>query len=147
MTLRRRLLIAAVCAFAASTPATAQISFTTAIDLALKNSPKVQGAQADVEKAIAALAETKDVYIPTLSGGSGLGWSYGFPLGQPSVFNFTSQSLLLSFSQKNYIQAARASLTAANLALRDIRQSVAEDAAITYLALDRDQQKSIGSQR
>jgi outer membrane protein TolC len=141
MILLRRLSIVAACVFAASVPATAQISFTTAIDLALKNSPKVQSAQADVEKAIAVLAETKDVYIPSLTGGSGLGWSYGFPLGQPSVFNFTSQSMLISFSQKNYIQAARTSLTAANLALRDIRQSVAEDTAITYLALDRDQQK------
>jgi outer membrane protein TolC len=140
MTFLRCFLIAAACIFTATT-ASAQISFTTAIDLALKNSQKVQSAQADVEKARAVLAETKDVYIPTVSGGSGLGWSYGFPLGQPSIFNFTSQSMLISFSQKSYIQAARASLTAANLALRDVRQAVSEDAAITYLALDRDQQK------
>lgn len=137
----RCLLIAAAGAIVASTPAAAQISFTTAIDLALKNSPKVLSAQAEVDKAVAGLQEAKDVYIPTLSGGSGLGYSYGFPLGQPSVFNFTSQSLLVNFSQRNYIQAARASLNAANLALKDARQAVAEDAAITYLALDRDQQK------
>jgi outer membrane protein TolC len=87
------------------------------------------------------LEQAKDVYIPTLSGGSGLGWSYGFPLGQPSVFNFTSQSLLFSFSQKDYIRAAEASLNAADLALRDARQAVAEDAAVTYLALDHDQQR------
>jgi outer membrane protein TolC len=97
--------------------------------------------QAEVDKAQAALEEAKDVYIPTLIGGSGLGYSYGFPLGQPSVFNFTSQSLLVSFSQKDYIRAASASLTAANLALKDVRQAVAEDAAVTYLALDRDQQR------
>jgi outer membrane protein TolC len=141
MSFLRSLLVAAACASAVSLPAAAQISFTTAIDLALKNSPQVQGAQATAEKALATLEETRDAYIPSLSAGSGLGFSYGFPLGQPSIFNFTSQSLLVSFSQKNYIQAARASLTAANLSLRDIRQSVAEDAAITYLALDRDQQK------
>lgn len=141
MTFLRCFLIAAACALVASTPATAQISFTTAIDLALKNSPKVLAAEAEVEKARAGLAEAQDVYIPTLTGGSGLGYSYGFPLGQPSIFNFTSQSLLVDFSQKNYIQAARASLIAANLSLKDIRQAVAEDAAITYLALDRDQQK------
>lgn len=131
------LAIAAI-AFATSLPATAQISFTTAIDLALKNNPRVLAAEAEVEKARAGLAEAKDVYIPTLVGGSGLGYSYGFPLGQPSVFNFTSQSLLINFSQPDYIRAARASLTAANLALKDVRQAVAEDVAVTYIALDRD---------
>jgi outer membrane protein TolC len=136
-----RLTVAAVAVLLAATPAKAQISFTTAVDLALKNSPRVKAAEAEVEKAQAALEETKDVYIPSLVGGSGLGYSYGFPLGQPSVFNFTSQSLIFNFSQQDYIRAARASLNAANLALRDARQTVAEDAAVTYLALDRDQQR------
>ena len=141
MTRLLRLLVAS-CAFAlVVTPAVAQISFTTAVDLALKNSQKVQMAEADAAKAQAVLEQAKDVYIPTLSGGSGLGWSYGFPLGQPSVFNFTSQSLVFSFSQKDYIRAAEASLNAADLALRDARQAVAEDAAVTYLALDHDQQR------
>jgi len=141
MTRLLRLLVAS-CAFAlAVTPAVAQISFTTAVDLALRNSQKVQMAEAEAAKAQAVLEQAKDVYIPTLSGGSGLGWSYGFPLGQPSVFNFTSQSLLFSFSQKDYIRAAEASLNAADLALRDARQAVAEDAAVTYLALDHDQQR------
>ena len=141
MTRLLRLLVAS-CAFAlAVTPAVAQISFTTAVDLALRNSQKVQMAEADAAKAQAVLEQAKDVYIPTLSGGSGLGWSYGFPLGQPSVFNFTSQSLVFSFSQKDYIRAAEASLNAADLALRDARQAVAEDAAVTYLALDHDQQR------
>lgn len=119
----------------------AQISFTSAIDLALKNSPRVKMAQAEVDKARAALEQTKDVYIPTLIGGSGLGYSYGFPVGQPSVFNVTSQSLIFNFSQADYIRAARAALNAANFALRDVRQAVAEDAAVTYLMLDRDQQR------
>jgi len=134
----RCLLAVAITAVACATPAAAQISFATAIDLALKNNPRVLAAEAEVNKARAGLEQAQDVYIPSLVGGSGLGYSYGFPLGQPSVFNFTSTSLLLSFSQKDYIRSARASLTAANLALKDIRQAVAEDVAVTYLALDRD---------
>jgi outer membrane protein TolC len=98
-------------------------------------------AKAEADKAIAALAETRDIYIPTLVGGSGLGYSYGFPVGQPSVFNITSQSLLFNFSQMDYIRAARASLNAANLALKDARMAVAEDAAITYVALERDMRR------
>ncbi len=136
-----RLSIALVLLVLAGMPAMGQISFTTAVDLALKNSPRVKAAEAEAAKAQAALEQIKDAYIPTLVGGSGLGYSYGFPIGQPSVFNFVSQSLLFNYSQQDYIRAGRASLNAANLALRDARQAVAEDAAITYLALDRDQQR------
>jgi outer membrane protein TolC len=138
MTLLRRLLIIAACASLASTPAIGQISFTTAIDLALKNSPKVQMAQAEVDKALAVLSETKDVYIPTFSVGSGLGYTYGFPFGAPSLFNVTVQSLLFDQSQRNYIRAAREGLNAANHNLNDVRQQVMEDAATTYLTLDAD---------
>src|SRR5437879_186933 len=68
-----RLTVAAAAILLAATPAKAQISFTTAVDLALKNSPRVMAAEAEVAKAQAALEESKDVYIPTLVGGSGLG--------------------------------------------------------------------------
>jgi outer membrane protein TolC len=124
------------------TPAIGQISFTTAVDLALKNSPKVSLAQADVVKAQAALQQLHDAYVPNVTLGVGLGPpSYGFPLGTPSLFNITSQSLVFSYSQRDYIRGAQASLKAANLALADARQGVAEDAAITYLAVDRDTQR------
>lgn len=123
-------------------PAMAQISFGGAIDLAVRNSPKVQMAQANVDKARAALAETHDVFVPNLVFGSAVGPpSYGFPLGQPSIFNVTSQSLVFSYAQRDYIRSARAALEAANLALRDARLAVAEDTAIAYLALDRDAQR------
>ena len=128
-----------LCAVAfACTPARAQISFTTAIDLALRHDPRVLMAQADVDKATALLSEARDVYIPTIVGGSGLGYSYGFPVGQPSIYNFNAQSLVFNFSQRDYIRAARSGLVAANYALMDARQAVAEDTAITYLALNRD---------
>jgi outer membrane protein TolC len=137
-------LIIAICVVAvAVTPAMAQISFTTAVDLALRNSPRVRMAQADVDKARASLEEARDVYVPTLVGGSGLGYSYGFPVGQPSIFNFTSQSLLFNYSQHDYLRAARAALESANFALMDVRLAVAEDAALTYLALDRDRQRQV----
>jgi len=138
MTFLRSLLIVAVCAFGVSSSANAQISFATAIDLALKNSPRVLGAQAEVDKAREVLIETKDVYVPSLSLGSGLGYTYGFPFGAPSLFNITIQSLLYDQSQKNYIHAARAGLEAANHNLQNVRQQIMEDAATTYISLDAD---------
>ena len=48
-----RLCIACSAFASAVAPAYAQISFTTAVDLALKSNPKVLMAQADVDKALA----------------------------------------------------------------------------------------------
>jgi outer membrane protein TolC len=146
--IRRLRLCVAFFAFApAIAPAYAQISFSTAVGLALKNSPKVLTAQADVDKALAALQQLRDAYIPNIAGGSGVGPpSYGYPLGQPSIFNITSQSLVFSYSQHDYLRAAQAALDATRLNLKDIRAGVAEDTAITYLALDRDLQRQAALQ-
>lgn len=121
--------------------APAQISFTSAVDLALRNSPRVRMAEAEVDRARAALADAHDVYIPSLVASSGLGYSYGYPIDTPTIFSFQAQSLVFSFSQFDYIRSARTGLQATNLSLQDIRQQVAEDAAIDYLALDRAQER------
>jgi outer membrane protein TolC len=126
----------------APTPLRAQISFTSAIDLALRNSPRVKMAEADVAHARASLEENKDVYIPTVvATSSAIGGSYGFPLGTPTAFSLNAQSLVFSFSQKDYIRAASSGLKSSTLALKDVRDQVAEDVAVTYLSLDRAQQQ------
>ncbi len=119
-------------------PAAAQMSFYTAVDLALRNSHEVRMASADVDRATAGLAQTKDAYIPSLSIGSSLGYSYGFPVGQPSIYNVTMNSLLLSFSQPDVIRSARASLDAARASLRDTRDKVVAETASSYIELDTD---------
>jgi outer membrane protein TolC len=142
-----RLCIACSAFASAAAPAYAQISFTTAIDLALKSNPKVLMAKADVDKALASVQQLRDAYIPAIVGGSGLGPpSYGFPLGQPSIFNINALSLVFSYSQRDYLRAAQAALDAANFTLKDIREGVVEDTAITYLALDRDMQRQAALQ-
>ena len=145
--LLRLCLACSALAFAAA-PACAQISFSTAVALALKSNPKVLAAQAEVDKSLAALQQLRDAYIPSVVGGSGLGPpSYGFPLGQPSIFNINAQSLVFSYSQRDYLRAAQASLDAAKFSLKDIREGVAEDTAITYLAVDRDTQRQTALQQ
>ena len=119
-----------------STPAPAQISFSSAVDLALSSSPRVRMAQADVAKARAALAEAHDAYLPTVEGIMDLGYSYGAPLGEPTLFSFNSHSLVFNYSQHDYIRAAASGLAAANFSFDEVREQVAEDAATTYLALD-----------
>lgn len=118
--------------------AEAQISLSTAVDLAEKSSPNVRAAAADVRRAAAALSESKDAYIPNFVLGASPGYAYGFPLGYPSLFQANSQSLAISFSQPDYIRAARAGLNAANLSLKDAQQQMALDVALDYVELDHD---------
>jgi outer membrane protein TolC len=130
--------IGVVALLAGAAPVHAQLSFTSAVDLALRTSPQVKMAEADVDKARAAVAQAKDVYIPSVTGSSGgLGYAYGFPLGVPTVFGFTASSLIFSYSQHDYIRAAESGLMATNLALKDVREQVAEDTVSTYFQLDR----------
>lgn len=116
----------------------AQISLSTAVNLAEKNSPAVRAAAADVKKATAGLAETKDAYVPNFTMGTTPGYAYGFPLSYPSLFTATSQSLAFSFSQPDYVRAARAAVKAADLSLKDAQQQVALDVALDYVELNHD---------
>lgn len=116
----------------------AQISLSTAVNLAEKSSPGVRAAVANVEHATAAVQETKDAYIPSFQVGTSPGYAYGFPLGYPALFSANSQSLALSFSQPDYLRAAHQALSAAKLNLKDAQQQVALDVSLDYLELDHD---------
>lgn len=113
-----------------------QISLTSAVDLALRNDPRVKMAQASVIKANAVLAEARDVYIPNVSVKGGYGASTGVPLDLPVVFSIASDSLLFNFSQRDSVRAAIQGLRAAQFALLDAQQETSEDVAETYLNLD-----------
>jgi outer membrane protein TolC len=121
---------------AAPTPALGQVSLATVVDLAQHNSTAVGLAQADVDKAAAALQQVSNEYIPTLTIGSQVGYSHGFPTGQPSVASASMQSLVFSASQRQYAKAARAGLDATNLALKDAREQSALDASTAYIEMD-----------
>jgi outer membrane protein TolC len=144
--LRSRLAAPALAAFAtfamvAASPARAQMSFYTAVDLALRNSHEVKMAAADVDRAAAGVSQARDAYVPTMAIGSSVGYSYGFPVGQPTLANATANSLVLSFSQPAMIRSARASLAAARAALRDRREKVVADTALNYIELDTDKRE------
>jgi outer membrane protein TolC len=128
---------AALATLLASAPLSAQISLSTVVDQAQRNSSTVKLAKADLNKAVATLSETQDVYIPNFVIGSSIGPpSIGFPTGQPSVANASIQSLAFSVQQGQYIRAARVGIQAAGLSLKDAREQVALDASTEYIELD-----------
>jgi outer membrane protein TolC len=122
--------------------ASAQISLSSAVDLALRNDPRVKMSEAAVQKAQAALNETRDVYVPTLTANGGYGQGFGVPTGLPTVFSLSSQSLVFNFSQRDNVRAAASGLDAAKLALSEMRQQVEEDVVVAYLNLDSDERSA-----
>ncbi|ACO32314.1 cation efflux system protein, putative [Acidobacterium capsulatum ATCC 51196] len=133
--------LAALPLLAAGAAAHAQISLYTATDLALRNSPEVRIGVADVQRAAASVSESKDAYIPSFVFGSNLGYSYGFPVGQPSIYSVSTQSLVLSFSQRDYIRSAHQGLLSAEEALKSKRDKVLNEAATDYVELNIDTEK------
>lgn len=132
----KALACAAVVAFAVAAPA--QVSLTTVVELAQKNSVTVRLAQSDVQKATAQLAQTRDAFIPSVSFGSGLPAfpEVGFTGSLPTIWDSTVQSLVFSMPQIQYIHAARAGVLAAHLALKDAQEQAALDASTAYIELD-----------
>jgi outer membrane protein TolC len=114
----------------------AQISFSAAIDLALKNSPRVKMAEDDAKRAAESLSESKNVFIPSVTGSSGLGASSGITLNVPTIFTVSAQSMVFNYSQFGNIRAGRLGVQAADLSLRGIREQVEEEAIVTYLSID-----------
>ncbi len=118
--------------------AVAQVSLSTVVDLAQRNSTAVRIAQADVAKSQAVLSESRDVLIPSLSFSTGIPAfpELGFTGSPPSIWNATVQSLVISVPQKYYIDASRAGLHAATSSLKHAREQAALDASTTYIELD-----------
>jgi outer membrane protein TolC len=135
-TLQWMMRVSVALALMTSASCIAQISLSSAVDLALRNDPRVKIAQATIAKAEAVVAESKDVYIPNVAVQGGYGISSGVPLGVPVVFKVSSDALLFNFSQRDQMRAARESLNATKLALLDAQQQTAEDVSIAYMGLD-----------
>ncbi len=134
----RPMALAGMVLAAAAAVAPAQVSLTTVVELAQKNSTSVRLAQADVQKAVAGLAESHDAFIPSIAFGSGLPAfpEVGFTGSLPSIWDSTVQSMVFSMPQIQYIHAARFGLQAAQFALKDAQEQAALDASAAYLELD-----------
>jgi outer membrane protein TolC len=132
----RQFVLLGIFTLLAQSGALAQISFYAVVDLALRNSTPVRIGAAQVQHAEAAVMESVDAYKPSFVVGSSLGYSYGFPVGQPSVYSVSASSLAFSFSQPDYIRSARAALLSAQLRLKDTRQQVIMDTALDYIQLN-----------
>src|ERR1039458_1600709 len=110
-----------------------------AIRLALSHSTTTAIASADVQRAVASYRELRNHSIPQLILGSGLGYSYGFPLtiegSAPSLVTGVAQSSVYNPAERQFLSAAKAEIHASELQDKDLRNTVIQDAAVSYAEL------------
>jgi len=115
------------------------VSLKRVVELALSHATGAAMAAADEAHASAGYRELRDNYIPQVSTGAGLGYSYGFPLGlegsAPSLFNVNAQSALFNPALRDFIRAAKAESAGASLKTKDQRNQIIQDAALSYAEL------------
>ena len=110
-----------------------------AIRLALAHSTTAAISQADVQRTIANYREMRNHSIPQFAVGSGLGYSYGFPLtiegAAPSIITLATQSSVFNPAERQYLGAAKADIQAAEFQDKDRRNTVIQDVATSYAEL------------
>ncbi len=110
-----------------------------AIRLALSHSTTTAMADADVQRAVASYRELRNHSIPQLAIGSGLGYSYGFPLtiegAAPSLVTAVTQSTVYNPAERQFLGAAKAEVHASELQNKDQRTAVIEDVVVSYAEL------------
>jgi outer membrane protein TolC len=121
------------------------VSLKHVVELALAHATGAAITAADEQSASASYRELRDKYIPQLSTGAGLGYSYGFPLAlegsAPSLFNVNAQSALLNPALRDFMRAAKLDSAVASLKSKDERNQIIQDAALSYAALTKWEQR------
>ncbi|MFZ0799295.1 MAG: TolC family protein [Terriglobales bacterium] len=110
-----------------------------AIRLALAHSTTSAIANADVQRAFASYRELRNNYLPKIVAGSGLGWTYGYPLSiegsPPALLDAVAQSSVFNPAQKQFLGAAKIDWHGSELQDKDQRNAVIQDVALTYAEL------------
>jgi outer membrane protein TolC len=115
------------------------LTLERAVRLALAHSTTSAIAAADVQRSLASYHELRNNFYPSINAGSGLGWTYGYPLtiegSPPSLFDVVAQSSIYNPAQKQFLGAAKTEWRAAQYQDKDQRNTIIQDAALTYAEL------------
>ncbi len=110
-----------------------------AVQLALAHGTTSAIADADVQRAFASYRELRDNYFPQLYAGSGLGYTYGYPLNiegsAPALANAVAQATVINMSQRQLVNAAKTDWIASEYQNKDQRNAVIQDVVLTYAEL------------
>ncbi|HUO15550.1 MAG TPA: TolC family protein [Verrucomicrobiae bacterium] len=121
------------------------------VQLALAHASGIAISAAEEQQEEAVFLALHRGYIPQLTTGAGLGWSYGFPLGlegsAPALFNVNAQSPVFNPALRESIRAAKLDAAVASLKNKDERNAVIQDAVSSYAELSKWEQRLIRLQQ
>jgi outer membrane protein TolC len=116
------------------------LPFRTAIELALRNSAATGISRNDTQRALFVVKQSESFFRPSMFFGSGLGWSYGFPLtlegAAPSIFQLNFQQGFWNQAQRLGISAAKSEAQVAQQQGIERRNDVIMETALCYMQLD-----------
>ena len=117
------------------------VSLKHVVELALGHSTTREAADAAAQRAFASYRATRNQYVPTLTVGSGLGATWGYPLSlegsAPSIVNTTAQSALINPALRDFVREARTEWEASTAQSKDQRDQIVQDAVLSYVELSR----------
>jgi outer membrane protein TolC len=117
------------------------LTLKRAVQLALQHSTGIAIADADEKRAEQNVLEQRNLFIPQVNVGAGIGYSNGFPLSlenlAPSLLNVTTQQYLFNMAQREFIRAARHDLAGFSKMADDRKSQVVFETALAYAELDK----------
>ncbi len=120
---------------------TRTLTLKQAVDLALEQNPDLILARLDEVKANQAVRAARDPFIPKLYVGSGLAYTYGFPMSidgsAPSLVQARAAASIFDKTKSLKLAEERENARTARISTEGRREEVAERVAIAYLDADR----------
>ena len=111
------------------------------VELALSHSTTGQAADAAAQRALAGYRAMRNQYLPTLTVGSGLGATWGYPLSlegsAPSIVNTTAQSALINPALRDFLREAHTEFEASTAQSKEQRDQTIQDVVLSYIELSR----------
>lgn len=120
---------------------TRTLTLKQAVDLALEQNPDLVLARLDEIKANQAIRAARDPFVPKLYVGSGLAYTYGFPMSidgsAPSIIQARAVGSLYDKAKSLKLAEEQENARTARIGTEGRREEVAERVAIAYLDADR----------
>jgi outer membrane protein TolC len=126
-----------ICTLVAAEP----VPLRRVVELALGHSTTTAMAAAAEQRAFASYNEVHARYLPSLTVGSGLGETWGYPLSlegsAPSIVNTTAQSTLINPALRDFVREARTEWQASTFQNKDQRDQIILETVLNYIELSK----------
>jgi outer membrane protein TolC len=135
-------LLAGVCSTLISTLMAGEpVPLRHVVELALIHSATTAMSAAEEQRAFASYNEAHNHYLPSLTVGSGLGETWGYPLSlegsAPSIINTTAQSALINPALREFVREAKTEWQASTVHGKDQRDQIILETVLNYAELSK----------